>query len=129
MTSSAITKSGSISRISHRVINNTNTRDGTDETIAAASITATNLNEEQQNIHQQQQQQQSNQSTNGQKYATKDDDEGETSKENARDLSEISNNDGMNSASSNSANNLNIISSINLESDFIESVIEDYKNY
>lgn len=131
MTSSAITKSGSSSRLSHRVINNTNNSDDIIDDVNTATtssvavcgpIASTSSNMSCEKLP-----------TNNQSIAiTANDANGDTEntlKDNVRDVSGVSNNEGISSVSSNSVINLNTISSINLESDFIEAVIEDYKNY
>lgn len=131
MTSSAITKSGSSSRLSHRVINNTNNSDDiiddantapTSSVAVCGAVPSTSSNISCEKTPP---------SSNSQSIvATSNGANGETAlKENVRDVSGVSNNEGISSVSSNSVINLNIISSINLESDFIEAVIEDYKNY
>lgn len=124
MTSSAITKSGSSSRLSHRVINNTNNSDDVDITADITNIAGVVSPPAPPQPSQPQPSTSTDDKKNQAAIATTD-----NLKENDNDISGVSNNEGISSVSSNSVINLNIISSINLESDFIEAVIEDYKNY
>lgn len=111
MTSSAITKSGSSS---HRALNNTNNSDDIveisadiDKGAVAASITVMNA---------------------ASQNAEEDERTIDIFDENLKRAG-VTNEGDNNSVSSNSISNLNIISSINLDSDFIEAVFEQFKNH
>lgn len=116
MTSSAITKSGSSSRLSHRALNNTNNSDDIVEISAdgdkgvgcVASTIVPNTSSQ---------------------NAEEDERTIDIFDENLKKVG-LNNQEpaGDNSSvSSNSISNLNVISSINLDSDFIEAVIEQFK--